>query len=155
MRRGKDERSKRGVQRRAVMKTRGKGIYWILTVLLAVVPALQGCRTGSDTGMGKHGMVGLEHVALNVEDPVAMAEVHRIYGNRDDLVLAEDGMSAVEGADALAIVTEWPEFRSPDFPAIKRKLNHPRLFDGRNMFDPKVVTAAGLTYFSIGRQPTG
>jgi len=86
-------------------------------------------------------------------DPVAMDEVRRIYGNRDDMVLTDDAMSALEGADALVIVTEWPEFRSPDFSAIKRKLNQPLLFDGRNMFDPKVVVAAGLTYFSIGRRP--
>ncbi|MCG6862704.1 MAG: UDP-glucose/GDP-mannose dehydrogenase family protein [Chromatiaceae bacterium] len=85
-------------------------------------------------------------------DPVAMGEALRIYGRRDDFVLAEDAMSAVEGADALAIATEWTEFRSPDFSAIAHNLNHPVLFDGRNMFDPGVVTAAGLTYFSIGRQ---
>jgi UDPglucose 6-dehydrogenase len=87
-------------------------------------------------------------------DPVAMGEAARIYGERDDLVLCEDAMSALKGADALAIVTEWTEFRSPDFAAIQRKLAHPVLFDGRNMFDPQVVTAAGLTYYSIGRQPS-
>jgi UDPglucose 6-dehydrogenase len=86
-------------------------------------------------------------------DPVAMNEARRIYGDRDDVVLAQDAMSALEGADALVILTEWSEFRSPDFSALKRKLNHPLLFDGRNMFDPKVVTAAGLTYFSVGRKP--
>ena len=86
-------------------------------------------------------------------DPVAMGEAVRIYGDRDDLVLTEDAMAAVEGADALAIVTEWTEFRSPDFAAIERKLKNPLIFDGRNMFDPQLVTAAGLTYFSIGRQP--
>ena len=86
-------------------------------------------------------------------DPVAMNEAARVYGDRDDLVLAEDAMSAVEGADALAIVTEWTEFRSPDFSAIARKLRQPVLFDGRNMFDPRLVTGAGLTYVSIGRRP--
>jgi len=86
-------------------------------------------------------------------DPVAMDEARRIYGNREDLMLTEDAMSAAEGADALVIVTEWPEFRSPDFSALIRRLSHPLLFDGRNMFDPKVVTAAGFTYFSVGRQP--
>jgi len=86
-------------------------------------------------------------------DPVAREEALRIYGERDDLILTQDAMSAVEDADALVIVTEWTEFRSPDFAAIARKLNHPLLFDGRNMFDPKVVTAVGLTYFSIGRRP--
>ena len=87
-------------------------------------------------------------------DPVAMEETSRIYGQREDLTLTEDAMSAVEGADALVIVTEWTEFRSPDFPAIASKLNHPVLFDGRNMFAPEIVTAAGLTYFSIGRRPS-
>jgi len=88
-------------------------------------------------------------------DPVAMEEALRIYGDRDDLILTQDAMSAVEGADALAIVTEWKEFRSPDFAAIARKLEYPLPFDGRNMFDPEVVTAAGLTYFSIGRPVAG
>ncbi len=92
-------------------------------------------------------------VRVRAFDPVAREEALRIYGDRDDLVLTEDAMSAVEGADALVIVTEWTEFRSPDFAAIARGLNHPLLFDGRNIFDPKVVTAAGLTYFSIGRRP--
>lgn len=86
-------------------------------------------------------------------DPVAMGETRRIYGERDDLVLTRNAMSAVEDADALAIVTEWSEFRSPDFAAIARRLRQPLLFDGRNMFDPEVVVAAGLTYFSIGRRP--
>jgi UDPglucose 6-dehydrogenase len=88
-------------------------------------------------------------------DPVAMGETGRIYVDREGLKLAADAMSAVEGADALAILTEWTEFRSPDFPAIASKLNRPVLFDGRNMFDPQVVAAAGLTYYSIGRRPVG
>jgi len=92
-------------------------------------------------------------VQVQAFDPAAMEEAARIYGRRDDLVLARDAMSALEGADALAIVTEWAEFRSPDFATIARKLRHPVIFDGRNMFDTKVVTAAGLTYFSIGRKP--
>jgi UDPglucose 6-dehydrogenase len=93
-------------------------------------------------------------VRVQAFDPVAMEEATRIYGAREDLSLAEDAMSAVEGADALAIVTEWTEFRSPDFHAIAGKLKHPVLFDGRNMFEPQVVTNAGLTYFSIGRRPS-
>ena len=88
-------------------------------------------------------------------DPVAMEQTRRIYGNRHDLVLAKDAMSALEGADALVIVTEWTEFRSPDFAAIARNLNHAVLFDGRNIYDPQTVTAAELTYYSIGRQPEG
>jgi UDPglucose 6-dehydrogenase len=84
-------------------------------------------------------------------DPVAIEETRRIYGERSGLVLCDDAMTALEGADALAILTEWTQFRSPDFPTIKAKLKHPVLFDGRNMFDPKLVTAGGLTYYSIGR----
>lgn len=86
-------------------------------------------------------------------DPVAMEEARRLYGGREDLVLAEGAMSALEGADALAILTEWTEFRSPDFAAIKARLADPVIFDGRNLFDPRVVAAAGLTYVSIGRAP--
>ncbi|MEA3276814.1 MAG: UDP-glucose/GDP-mannose dehydrogenase family protein [Pseudomonadota bacterium] len=86
-------------------------------------------------------------------DPVAMAETRHLYGDRADLVLTEDAMEALDDADTLAIVTEWAEFRSPDFAAIKSKLKHPALFDGRNLFDPHLVTASGLTYLSIGRQP--
>ena len=86
-------------------------------------------------------------------DPVASEEVRRIYGERQDLFLAKDAISALEGADALAIVTEWTEFRSPDFSVIKGKLIRPVIFDGRNMFDPGIVTSAGLSYVSIGRVP--
>ena len=86
-------------------------------------------------------------------DPVAADEVRRIYGERPDLELVDDRMLAVEGADALVIVTEWSEFRSPDFVQLKEQLRHPVLFDGRNLFDPEQVIAAGLTYVSIGREP--
>ncbi|MCU0832909.1 MAG: UDP-glucose/GDP-mannose dehydrogenase family protein [Chromatiaceae bacterium] len=86
-------------------------------------------------------------------DPVAGEEALRIYGERPDLVLTHDAVSALEGADALAIVTEWTEFRSPDFGLIRARLKHPVIFDGRNMFEPRLVTSAGLTYLAIGRQP--
>jgi UDPglucose 6-dehydrogenase len=86
-------------------------------------------------------------------DPVAMDETRRIYGNREDLTLADEAMSALDGADALAIVTEWTEFRSPSFDAIKARLRTPVIFDGRNLFDPGLVAAAGLHYLSIGRTP--
>ena len=64
-------------------------------------------------------------------------------------------MDAVQGADALVICTEWKEFRSPDFDAIKRALREPVIFDGRNMFLPETVAAAGLEYHAIGRQTNG
>jgi UDPglucose 6-dehydrogenase len=84
-------------------------------------------------------------------DPVATAEARRIYGERPDLVITKSAAEALEDADALVIVTEWSQFRSPDFELIRSKLKHPALFDGRNMFDPGIVTRFGLSYFSIGR----
>ena len=86
-------------------------------------------------------------------DPVAMPETRRIYGERADLTLTEDAMSAADGADALVIVTEWSQFRSPDLAAVRARLRHPVLVDGRNVLDAKQVTAAGLSYVSIGRTP--
>jgi UDPglucose 6-dehydrogenase len=84
-------------------------------------------------------------------DPVAGEETHRIYGDRSDLVLAKSGAEALDGADVLAIVTEWQEFRSPDFDTIKSTLKHPVIFDGRNLYDPGFVKRYGIKYFAIGR----
>ncbi|MBO9662441.1 UDP-glucose/GDP-mannose dehydrogenase family protein [Dokdonella sp.] len=83
-------------------------------------------------------------------DPEASAETARLYGERDDLVLCGQ-YAALEGADALVIVTEWKAFRSPDFERICSQLKHPVVFDGRNIFEPKTVEAAGLAYYGIGR----
>ena len=84
-------------------------------------------------------------------DPVAMNEARRIYGNRQDFTLCESPESALEGADALAIVTEWNVFRSPDFSKIKASLSHPAIFDGRNLYDTSKMATEGFDYFSIGR----
>jgi UDPglucose 6-dehydrogenase len=84
-------------------------------------------------------------------DPVAMGEAGRIYGQRDDLKLVADAEAALDGADALAIITEWQEFRSPDFDAIRDKLANPVIFDGRNIYEPSLVNSFGLQYFGIGR----
>jgi UDPglucose 6-dehydrogenase len=86
-------------------------------------------------------------------DPVAHLEAERIYGQRPELTLAESATDALHGADALAIVTEWSQFRSPDFELIRQELRHPAVFDGRNMFDPNIITRFGLSYFSVGRPP--
>jgi len=86
-------------------------------------------------------------------DPVAMDEARRIYGERPDLSLTEDAMSALDGADALVIVTEWAQFRSPNFAQIRDRLRHPLLFDGRNILNGQQAREAGLTYISIGREP--
>jgi len=84
-------------------------------------------------------------------DPVAMPECLRIYGQRPDLSLCKSGHEALEGADALAIVTEWREFRSPDFDHIKSALHAPVIFDGRNIYDPGQMAQAGFSYYAIGR----
>jgi len=85
-------------------------------------------------------------------DPVAMDEARRVFGPRDGLRFAERPMQALEQADALMIVTEWKEFRSPDFDAIRQALRHPVIFDGRNMYPPAQVKASGLEYHAIGRR---
>jgi len=84
-------------------------------------------------------------------DPVAAAEAGRIYAGDQRLVLARNAYEAAEGADALAIVTEWQEFRSPDFERLKQLLKNPLIFDGRNLYDPAMVGRFGLTYHAIGR----
>ena len=85
-------------------------------------------------------------------DPVAVDEAKRMLGNNAHIRYADSPMQALEGADALAIITEWKEFRSPDFEAIKAALRTPVIFDGRNLYDPAVPRAAGLQYFGIGRR---
>jgi UDPglucose 6-dehydrogenase len=84
-------------------------------------------------------------------DPVAMQESERIFGDETRLSYAGRPKSALEGADALLIVTEWKEFRSPDFEAIKTRLKQPVVFDGRNMYDPELMRAEGIEYYGIGR----
>ncbi len=84
-------------------------------------------------------------------DPVAMNESRRIFKDAPWLAYAKSPMAACEGADALVVVTEWQEFRSSDFDAIKAQLATPLVFDGRNVFSPELVRAAGLEYFGIGR----
>ncbi|HEY8622326.1 MAG TPA: UDP-glucose/GDP-mannose dehydrogenase family protein [Casimicrobiaceae bacterium] len=84
-------------------------------------------------------------------DPVAMDEARRVFGTTARLAYAASPMDAVTGADALVVVTEWQEFRSPDFSELRRTLRQPLLFDGRNLFHPTQVRAAGLEYFGIGR----
>jgi UDPglucose 6-dehydrogenase len=84
-------------------------------------------------------------------DPVAMAEAKRIYGDRPDLALVDSAEAALNGADVLAVVTEWQEFRSPDFDYIRDTVKHKVIFDGRNIYDPALVKSFGLKYHGIGR----
>ncbi len=91
-------------------------------------------------------------VALRVHDPEAMKNVAQIYHDR--LVYCDRPYGALEGADGLAIVTEWQEFRRPDFEVMRRLLRQPVIFDGRNLYEPRNLRAAGFTYYAIGRQTT-
>ncbi len=84
-------------------------------------------------------------------DPAAMDEARHIYGKQNSVRFATSPENALLGADALVIVTEWKEFRSPDFNEIKSILRHPLIYDGRNLYEPALVRQAGLEYFGIGR----
>jgi len=90
-------------------------------------------------------------VSVRAYDPEAMEEARRVYGERADLVLCDQPYAALEGADALVVVTEWKEFRSPDLERLRAALKEPVIFDGRNIFEPKAVEAAGIAYYGIGR----
>jgi len=84
-------------------------------------------------------------------DPEARKEMHRIYGNRNDLVLSKDKEECLQGADALVIVTDWQAFKAPDFNTIKSRLSSPLIFDGRNLFNTRKLKREGFFYFAIGR----
>ncbi|UOG93282.1 MAG: UDP-glucose/GDP-mannose dehydrogenase family protein [Candidatus Thiothrix sulfatifontis] len=90
-------------------------------------------------------------VTVQAFDPVAMEECTRIYGQRPDLKLCQTAEAALEGADCLVIVTEWQQFRSPDFEVIKSKLKDPVIVDGRNLYSPEQMAKKGITYYAIGR----
>ena len=84
-------------------------------------------------------------------DPAAMEEVQHIYGARADLMLCGTKEAALSGADALAIMTEWRQFKAPDFDALKKALKNPVVFDGRNLYEPVRMRERGFSYFGIGR----
>ena len=85
-------------------------------------------------------------------DPASREVARKIYLNEMRMEIVDSALAALEGADALAILTEWQEFRSPDFDAIRTRLKTPAIFDGRNLYDPAVVLAQGIEYYSIGRK---
>ncbi len=88
---------------------------------------------------------------IRAYDPEAMNEARRLYPSTEALVYCNSGDEALDGADALVIMTEWQEFRSPDFESIKEKLTDEVIFDGRNLFDPDLLSSLGLEYYAIGR----
>jgi len=85
-------------------------------------------------------------------DPIAMDEARRIFAGTEQVAFAPSPLAACNGADALVVVTEWQEFRSPDFDDLRTRLRTPLVFDGRNLYPPALVRAAGLEYFGIGRR---
>ena len=93
-----------------------------------------------------------EGASVQAYDPAAGHEARKLFEKNGNVKIVDSAIDALEGADALAIVTEWQEFRSPDFAAIREKLNTPAIFDGRNLYDPAAVRAQGLEYFPIGRK---
>ncbi len=90
--------------------------------------------------------------SIRVHDPEAIANVRAIYGEK--LAYCDRPYGALEQADALAIATEWNEFRNPDFTVMSRLMRQPVIFDGRNLYDPAQMAALGFTYHGIGRAPT-
>jgi UDPglucose 6-dehydrogenase len=84
-------------------------------------------------------------------DPVAMTEARQVFGDRAGISYADSAVAALDGADALVIITEWKEFRSPDFDAIAKRLKRPLVFDGRNLFEPRLMQQWGIDYRAIGR----
>jgi UDPglucose 6-dehydrogenase len=91
-----------------------------------------------------------EGAHVRVHDPEAIANVRAQYGNK--LSYCDRPYGALEGADALVIVTEWSEFRNPDFEVMRRLMKEKTIFDGRNLYDPKTIAGLGFTYHSIGRK---
>lgn len=84
-------------------------------------------------------------------DPKAMGEAGRLYGQRTDLDLCNDAYTALDGADALAVITEWKAFWSPDFQRMADLMRQPVVFDGRNIYEPAALSAAGFTHYAVGR----
>ncbi|HEX5768089.1 MAG TPA: UDP-glucose/GDP-mannose dehydrogenase family protein, partial [Burkholderiales bacterium] len=85
-------------------------------------------------------------------DPAAAEQARKIFAGENRVAVLDSAMAALEGADVLAIATEWQEFRSPDFAAIRERLKTPAIFDGRNLYDPAALKALGLEYYPIGRR---
>ncbi len=93
--------------------------------------------------------------SVTAYDPIAMKETAHIYGERKDLTFVKNAYDALKSADALAICTEWDEFRSPDFERMKELLKQPVVADGRNLYDPEYMTSMGFSYYGVGRTVNG
>lgn len=93
----------------------------------------------------------IEGAEIKAYDPEAQANVEKIFGNK--ISFGSDLYDTIDGADALLVVTEWPEFRTPEFEKIEKLMKNKVIFDGRNVFEPDQMAELGFDYYSIGRQP--
>ncbi|MCH7990562.1 MAG: UDP-glucose/GDP-mannose dehydrogenase family protein, partial [Planctomycetes bacterium] len=93
------------------------------------------------------------NATVRVHDPVALENVRKLFG--DKLTYCEHHYDALENADVLAIVTEWSEFRNPDFEYLKHQMKHPVIFDGRNLYDPQKMHELAIKYYGIGLHSNG
>ena len=92
-----------------------------------------------------------EGVKVRAYDPAALHEAKRLYPSQPLLEFCDAQLDCLDGADALVVITEWTQFRSPDFADIKQRLKQPVVFDGRNVYDPADMREAGFTHYSVGR----
>jgi UDPglucose 6-dehydrogenase len=88
---------------------------------------------------------------IKAYDPVALDEARRVLEHVPGIEFAASQEDALHGSDALLIVTEWKQFKSPDFDGIKSTLKQPVIFDGRNLYEPELMQALGIEYFGVGR----
>jgi UDPglucose 6-dehydrogenase len=88
---------------------------------------------------------------VRAHDPAAMAEARRLYPDPEALVLCDDPMACLDGAEGLVVMTEWNSYRSPDFEDLRKRLRRPAIFDGRNLYDPLMMAEQGFSYYAIGR----
>ena len=90
-------------------------------------------------------------VTVKLHDPQAIANIEKVYGPREDLILCKDQYQAVEGAHALCLITAWKQYGSPDYPYLIKLMQHPLILDGRNLYDPTYVKTRGFNYIGVGR----
>lgn len=88
---------------------------------------------------------------VQLHDPEALGEIRKFYGQRDDLILCAEQYQVALGADALCLMTAWPQYASPDFKQLQLLMRHPYILDGRNLYDPSFVKAQGFAYTGVGR----
>ena len=90
-------------------------------------------------------------MTVKLHDPQALAEIEKVYGQRDDLVYCTDQYEAVNGAHALCVLTAWKQYWSPNYRSLLNHMQHPLILDGRNIYNPDYMKAQGFAYKGVGR----